>query len=36
MARTTVNVSGDAAVAVTVGKLEGELDEETFRKVATV
>lgn len=36
MARTAVNVSGDAAVAVTVAKLEGELDEETFRKVATV
>ncbi|NKB45242.1 MAG: cation:dicarboxylase symporter family transporter [Alphaproteobacteria bacterium] len=36
MARTTVNVSGDAAVSVAVAKLEGELDEETFRKVATV
>ncbi|MBT4740615.1 MAG: dicarboxylate/amino acid:cation symporter [Rhodospirillaceae bacterium] len=36
MARTTVNVTGDAAVAVAVAKLEGELDEETFRKVATV
>lgn len=36
MARTAVNVTGDAAVAVTVAKLEGELDEETFRRVATV
>jgi Na+/H+-dicarboxylate symporter len=36
MARTTVNVSGDAAVAVAVAKFEGELDEEIFRKVAVV
>lgn len=36
MARTTVNVSGDAAVAVVVAKLEGELDEEKFREVAVV
>ena len=31
MARTAVNVTGDAAVAVAVGKLEGQLDEEIFR-----
>jgi Na+/H+-dicarboxylate symporter len=36
MARTTVNVSGDAAVAVVVAKLEGELDEDKFREVAAV
>ncbi len=36
MARTTVNVSGDAAVAVVVAKFEGELDEEKFREVAVV
>jgi Na+/H+-dicarboxylate symporter len=36
MARTTVNVTGDAAVAVAVGKLEGQLDEEIFRKPAVV
>lgn len=36
MARTVVNVTGDAAVAVTVAKWEGELDEETFRAPATV
>ncbi|MEM8987609.1 MAG: dicarboxylate/amino acid:cation symporter [Pseudomonadota bacterium] len=33
MMRTTVNVTGDAAVATAVGKWEGELDEETFRRV---
>lgn len=32
MARTAVNVTGDAAVATAVAKWEGELDEETFRK----
>ncbi|MDE0800401.1 MAG: dicarboxylate/amino acid:cation symporter [Rhodospirillaceae bacterium] len=36
MARTAVNVSGDAAVAVVVAKLEGELDEDKFREVAAV
>ncbi len=36
MARTAVNVTGDAAVAVAVAKFEGELDEEIYRKVATV
>lgn len=30
MARTTVNVTGDAAVAVIVAKSEGELDEEIY------
>ena len=34
MMRTVVNVSGDAAVAVSVAKWEGELDEETYRKPA--
>jgi Na+/H+-dicarboxylate symporter len=32
MARTTVNVTGDAAVAVTVARMEGELDEDVFRQ----
>ena len=36
MARTAVNVTGDAAVATTVAKWEGELDEETFRTPAVV
>ncbi|MEM9383745.1 MAG: dicarboxylate/amino acid:cation symporter [Pseudomonadota bacterium] len=36
MARTVVNITGDAAVAVTVAKSEGELDEESFRAVAVV
>ena len=31
MARTAVNVTGDAAVASAVAKWEGELDEEQFR-----
>lgn len=35
MARTAVNVTGDAAVAVTVAKWEGELDEEIFRAPPT-
>ncbi|WAC48739.1 dicarboxylate/amino acid:cation symporter [Asticcacaulis sp. SL142] len=30
MARTTVNVTGDAAVAVAVAKWEGELDEDIY------
>lgn len=34
MARTALNVTGDAAVAVTVAKWEGELDEERFRAPA--
>ena len=34
MMRTVVNVTGDATVAVTVGKWEGELDEEVFRSKA--
>jgi Na+/H+-dicarboxylate symporter len=36
MMRTTVNVTGDAAVAVTVARFEGELDEDTYRRVAVV
>ena len=35
MMRTVVNVTGDAAVATTVAKWEGELDEEVFRSKAT-
>ena len=34
MMRTVTNITGDAAVATTVSKWEGQLDEETFRKVA--
>ena len=34
MARTAVNVTGDAAVATAVAKWEGQLDEETFRSPA--
>jgi Na+/H+-dicarboxylate symporter len=34
MMRTMVNVTGDAAVAVTVAKWEGELDEEVYRSKA--
>lgn len=34
MARTTLNVTGDAAVSVAVAKWEGELDEERFRAPA--
>lgn len=36
MMRTVVNVTGDAAVATTVAKWEGELDEEVFRSKAAV
>jgi Na+/H+-dicarboxylate symporter len=36
MARTAVNVTGDAAVATSVAKWEGELDEERFRWPADV
>jgi len=36
MARTVVNVTGDAAVATSVAKWEGELDEETFRDPASI
>ena len=36
MARTVVNVTGDAAVATTVAKWEGELDEDVFHAPATV
>ncbi len=36
MMRTATNVTGDAAVASAVAKWEGELDEETFRRVATL
>lgn len=36
MARTAVNVTGDAAVATAVAKWEGELDEETFKKPAVL
>ncbi len=35
MMRTVVNVTGDATVAVTVAKWEGEIDEETFRSKAS-
>ena len=35
MIRTVVNVTGDATVAVTVAKWEGQLDEEVFRSKAT-
>lgn len=34
MARTALNVTGDAAVSVAVAKWEGELDEERFRAPA--
>ena len=36
MARTVVNVSGDAAVATTVAKWEGQMDEEIYRTPAVV
>ena len=36
MARTAVNVTGDAAVATAVAKWEGELDEETFKTPAVI
>jgi Na+/H+-dicarboxylate symporter len=36
MARTAVNVTGDAAVATAVAKWEGEIDEEVFREPAKV
>lgn len=36
MARTVVNVSGDAAVATAVAKWEGELDEEKFKEPAVI
>ncbi|WP_339737457.1 dicarboxylate/amino acid:cation symporter [uncultured Maricaulis sp.] len=36
MARTAVNVTGDAAVATAVAKWEGELDEDVFRAPAKV
>ncbi|WP_417479165.1 dicarboxylate/amino acid:cation symporter [Maricaulis maris] len=36
MARTVVNVTGDAAVATAVAKWEGELDEERFRDPAVI
>ncbi|MEE2565615.1 dicarboxylate/amino acid:cation symporter [Hyphobacterium marinum] len=36
MARTVVNVTGDAAVAVTVAKSEDQLDEEVFRSPSTI
>ncbi|MBT8471535.1 MAG: dicarboxylate/amino acid:cation symporter [Marinicaulis sp.] len=35
MMRTVVNVTGDATVATTVAKWEGELDEDIFRTTAT-
>jgi Na+/H+-dicarboxylate symporter len=34
MMRTVVNVSGDLSVSTAVAKWEGELDEETFKKIA--
>jgi len=36
MARTVVNVSGDTAVATTVAKWEGQIDEKVFRTPAVV
>lgn len=36
MMRTVLNITGDAAVAVTVAKFEGEIDEETFRAKSVV
>jgi len=36
MMRTVTNITGDAAVAVTIAKWENELDEESFRAEATV
>ena len=36
MARTTVNVTGDLMVSVLIAKNEGELDQETYDKVAVV
>jgi Na+/H+-dicarboxylate symporter len=30
MARTTVNVTGDAAISVVIAHSEGELDREVF------
>ncbi len=36
MMRTMTNVTGDAAVATSVAKWEGELDEKVFREVAKV
>lgn len=36
MARTAVNVTGDAAVATAVAKWEGELDEDRFRDPAVI
>ena len=36
MMRTVVNVAGDATVATTVAKWEGELDEDVFRSKAVV
>ena len=36
MMRTVVNVTGDAAVAVTVAKSEGELDEDVFREKSVI
>jgi Na+/H+-dicarboxylate symporter len=33
MLRTSVNVCGDAAVAVIVAATEGELDKEKFNKL---
>jgi Na+/H+-dicarboxylate symporter len=36
MARTALNVTGDATVATAVAKWEGELDEDRFRWPADV
>lgn len=36
MARTAVNVTGDAAVATAVAKWEGELDEKKFKEPAVI
>ncbi|WP_245748987.1 dicarboxylate/amino acid:cation symporter [Oceanisphaera psychrotolerans] len=34
MARTTVNVTGDAAVSVLIAHSEGELDKDVYYKKA--
>ncbi len=36
MARTTVNVTGDAMVATLIAKSEGDLDEATYNTVELV
>ena len=36
MARTAVNITGDATVSVLVAKSENEIDEDVFRKNAVL